>query len=58
MNKKYILGAGSILCFFMAVMFAHIAAACVVEGLSFFYALWCLGFSIGAIVGAINALGD
>lgn len=56
MNKKLILGAAAVVCFFMAVMFAHISAACVVEGLAFFYAMWCLGFSIGAIVASIAAL--
>lgn len=56
MNMKLIKGAAAVLCFFMAVMFAHISAACVVEGLSFFYAMWCLGFSMGAILSTIEAL--
>lgn len=57
MNKQILFGTVSFALFTLAVIFAHISAACVMGGLSFFYAMWCLAFSFAAILTGIVAAG-
>lgn len=54
LNKPFIYSVTTVLCFFAAILFAHISASTYTGGLCFFYMIWSCVFSVGAILSAIE----